>query len=334
MGEITIHDVAKAAGVSTATVSRALNNGSVRESTRKRVRKIADQLGYHPNIAARDLTSGRFGRGNIAVFVTDVSHFYFTDVFTGLFAKAQATGYRLFVTDLELTNDVEQTVTNVISNCEGQILVSPRISDAMIRKLFPVDTTVLANRRFDGYSSVCVDDRSGILQAIRHLASLGHKRIAYVSGSSQSWSNHVRSEAFEEGCEHFGVECVVLGPFEQSYSGGVNAGDALLLEADVTAVLVFNDLVASGLMACLIERGVSIPRDMSVVGIDASLLSLALRPQLTTVDVRHERMGREAVQLLLDLLEAHRDGLKSDVISETVPEILITRDSTAAPCKQ
>lgn len=331
MGEVTIHDVAQAAGVSAATVSRALNNGSVKAVTRRRVCEIAERMGYRPNAAARDLTSGKSGKGNIAVFVTDIGHFYFTDVFTGIFAKAQAAGYRLFVTDLELTNDVEQTVANVTANCEGQILVAPRIADAMIRRLFPAQTTVLANRQFDGYSNVCVDDRSGVMQTIRHLASLGHKRIAYISASSQSWSNRIRLDAFEEGCESFGIECVVLGPFEPSYGGGVNAGDALLLEENVTAAVAFNDLVASGLMARLIERGVSVPGDMSVAGVDASVLSLALRPQLTTVDIRQERMGRQAVQLLLDMLDARRDGVKTEVISETVPELLIARDSTAAP---
>ncbi|OZG63414.1 MULTISPECIES: LacI family DNA-binding transcriptional regulator [Bifidobacterium] len=330
MSDATIQDVAQAAGVSAATVSRALNNGSVKQATRDRVRKAADRLGYKPNAAARDLIAGKSGKGNIAVFVTDVGNFYFTDLFKGLFAQAQSLGYRLFVADLELTNDVERTVGDVVSSCEGQVVVSPRISDTLIRRLFPQRNTVLANRQIEGYTDVCIDDRSGIMQAVRHLASLGHKRIAYISGLSHSWSNRARIDAVSRGCEEFGVECVAIGPFEPTYGGGVNAGDALMLEEGVTAVIAFNDLVASGVVSRLVERGLSIPEDISVMGIDDSVLSRASRPQMTTIDVRQERMGSQAVRLLAELLDAEREGVEFEPVSHMIPEILITRDSTAA----
>lgn len=328
MGKATIRDVAQAAGVSIATVSRALNGGTVKSQTREQVRKAAERLGYQSGAVDDESRDDRTGTGNIAVFLTDLGNFYFTDVLKGLLSVAQASGYRVFVADIDSrATNYESTIASIVSKSEGQILVSPRLDDDMI-SAFPHETTVLANRIVDGYSHVLIDDAAGIQQAVRHMVSLGHRHIAYVSGLDSSWSNVVRRNAFDEACAKFDVESVVLGPFEPSYAGGQNAADAVSLEDGLTGVIAFNDLVACGLLSSLVERGVRVPEDMSIIGIDNSLLSLTSRPRLTSVDVRQERMGAVAMQVLLDQLSSIRDGAGFEPVSSTIAEILITRGST------
>lgn len=333
MSDATIHDVARAAGVSAATVSRALNGGKVKDATRERVRKAASELDYQPNTVARDLISGRSGSGNVGVLLTDVGNFYFTDVLKGLFSVAQAAGYRVFVADIDDVADRDSLVSSVCGASEGQILVAPRMSDEDLGRFAP-ENTVLVSREYEGFSCVMNDDASGMMQAVRHLASLGHRRIAYASGAARSWSNQVRVETFCRACEQYGLQSVVLGPFEPSYAGGRNVADAVTLEQDVTGVIAFNDLMASGLLSGLLERGISVPGDISLVGVDDSMLSQTLRPQLTSVGIRQERVGSLAMQMLLDMLDAKRDGAGYMPQKSVVPEILIARNSTGVSSKR
>ncbi|MBT1180639.1 LacI family DNA-binding transcriptional regulator [Bifidobacterium sp. CP2] len=334
MSEATITDVAKAAGVAASTVSRALNGGNVKAETRERIIQFARQMGYrNGTVAAAPVPSGDGNsRGNIAVLVTDIGNYYFTDIFKGLFSVAQNAKYRLFVTDIDVSTDRGETIQSVIGASEGQLLVSPRLSDAELRRYCDPATTVFTNRQVEGYSCVGIDDASGILQAVRHLASLGHRTIAYVSGAGNSYANRVRCSTCVDAAKSFGMDCIVIGPFEPSYAGGVNAGDALLLEQGITGVVAFNDLVASGVMGRLQERGVDIPGEMSVIGVDDSVLSRVVRPQLTTIDVRQERMGALAMQMLINKIESlalgDDDPEYREPRVELVPEILVTREST------
>lgn len=330
MAGATIFDVAKTVGVSPSTVSRALNGGMVSDATRAKIVRAADQLGYRPNTAARELVTGR--KGAVGVLVTDIGNYYSTDQLRGLFSAAQAKGYRISIADVTLSDDLEATVRDMIATTQGQIVLSPRFSDDKIGAWFSPDSTVLASRQCNGFDNVVMDDAGGVAQAVRHLASLGHRCVAYVSGTEHSWSNGVRADAFERSCEQYGIDGVVLGNFEPSYEGGASAADAVMLETGVTGVVVFNDLMACGLMGALQGRGVKIPEELSVVGIDDSMLARTVTPRLTSVTVRQERLGVMAMQMLIDKLEG--DGTVSrlaggEPASTMVPELLVARDSTA-----
>ncbi|BDR52598.1 LacI family transcriptional regulator [Bombiscardovia nodaiensis] len=329
MGEPTIQDVAKKAGVSAATVSRALNDGLVKASTRSRVQAVAQAMGYQPSAGTRKAQSNQ--SETIGILVTDIGNFYFTDIMKGLFNVAQRAHCRMVIADLD-GPEPEATIEQVIGSTQGQVVVAPRLGSQELQEYFDPASTVLVSRRLEGYASVCADDAAGVTQAVRHLASLGHKRIAYVGGSSQSWTNEQRMEAFATSVEEYGLESVILGPFEPSYGGGVNACDALMLEPGVTGAVAFNDLMAAGLLSTLSERQVKVPEELSIVGIDNSVLSRAVRPSLTTVDVRQERLGQAAMQMVVDMLRgegAHAAGSAEDSANMLIPEILLTRDSTS-----
>lgn len=330
MGETTIHDVARKAGVSAATVSRALNGGLVKVQTRERVKAVARSMGYTSNSSSRK-TSGLRSE-SIGILVTDIVNFYFADLLKGLFSVAQQSNCRMVIDDLN-ASDANGVIDRMVSGTVGQIVIAPRLDDDLLRQRFSPVNTVFVSKRLDGYVTACADDRAGMAQAVRHLASLGHKCVAYVGGSEHSWTNTQRIEAFVDSAEQYGLESMVLGPFEPSYGGGVNACDAVMLEHDLTGIIVFNDLMAAGLLSSLQERGLRVPDDLSLVGIDNSVLSKAVRPNLTTVDVRQERLGAAAMRILMDML--HRPDMKgNEGGSDTnpsglmIPEILLTRDST------
>lgn len=338
MSEPTIHDVARQAGVSAATVSRALNGGLVKTQTRDRIKAVAKSMGYKSGASSRKATLSR--SGSIGILVTDVGNFYFADLLKGLFSVAQGAGCRMVIDDLD-GGDPDTVIKRMIAGTAGQVVIAPRLDDDFLRRRFSPDNTVFVSKQLDGYMSACADDRSGMTQAVRHLASLGHRRVAYVGGSDRSWTNTQRINAFTDSVEEYGLESMVLGPFEPSYGGGVNACDAVMLEQDLTGIVIFNDLMAAGLLSSLKERGRKVPEDCSLIGIDNSVLSRAVRPSLTTVDVRQERLGAAAMRILIDMLRefpASADpgaGKESDRIPErlVIPEILLTRGSTAPPSR-
>lgn len=335
MGEPTIHDVAKQAGVSAATVSRALNGGLVKSQTRERVRAVAQTLGYRSGGSPRRSSAVR--AESIGILVTDIGNFYFADLFKGLFAVAHQHSCQLIVDDLNV-EDADEVVDRVTAATAGQIVIAPRLEADMLRARFDPAKTVLVSRQLEGYVTACADDQEGMVQAMRHMASLGHRKVAYVGGSEGSWTNAKRREAFLGCADQFGLESRILGPFEPSYGGGINACDAVMLEHDLTGIVVFNDLMATGLLGGLLERGVRVPGDLSLIGFDNSVLSRVVRPRLTTVDVRQERLGGSAMRILLDMLhvgQAEDETLQGDQNQGLViPEMLITRDSTAVPSSE
>ena len=187
------------------------------------------------------------------------------------------------------------------------------------------------NRQIEGYGSVALDERSGMNQALGHLASLGHRRTVYVSGPSDSWANRQRRTRFTETAEELGLEGRVVGPFQPNFAGGVIAADAVLIDDSTTAIVAYNDLMACGLVSRLVTRGVTVPGDMSVVGADDSLLAEVSRPQLTSIATMQGRIGRAAAQLVLGLVAPRSPGAADDAPMRqelVIPEGFLVREST------
>jgi len=161
---------------------------------------------------------------------------------------------------------------------------------------------VLVNRRCGDIPAVLIDNLDGVRQAMVHLRALGHRTIAYVGGPSTSWSNKARlSAAREVAAEHTDTELIDLGSFKPYVSGGIAAAD-LVIASGATAVLAYNDLVAFGLLERLRQRGVSVPEDISVVGVDNIPMSALTSPSLTSVGIPLVNCGRAGVDMLLSLV--------------------------------
>ncbi|GAA3454086.1 LacI family DNA-binding transcriptional regulator [Dactylosporangium matsuzakiense] len=298
---VTIKDVARAAGVSASTVSRALASPDlVHADTRERVRRAVAELGYHPNRAARGLITGR--TGNLGLLVPDLANPFFPGVVKGVQARAREFDYAVFLADTDEDPAAEAgLVRNLSKQVDGLILCSPRMSEPEVRALSGDTPIVLLNRRVGRVPSVTVNSVDGLRHAIGHLTALGHRRVAYVPGPKVSWSNRERLRALRTATAEAGVELVETGNVVPRFSGGVAAADQVLATG-VSAVIGYNDLVAIGMLSRLAARGVAVPGRISVMGFDDIVLSEMVSPALTTLAQPKEQTGRAGVDLLLQLL--------------------------------
>lgn len=324
MASPTMADIADELGLSVSTVSRAINGTKVRESTRRAVLDYAARSGYQSS-SQRDTDSMKPTKYVIGALLTNISDYYFNSLLSGVFSYCNAAGYSAWVSDLDGSLDAASVVGELCSQCDGLILIAPSMDDDAIRDLFDPASTILVSRTLEGFSSALVDERSGMFQAVRHLASLGHQRIAYLSCIGHSFTNNRRLESFREASSTFGLDSVVLGPFEPSRTGGINAADAILLEEGITGVIAFNDLMTVGALGRLQERGVSVPSEISMIGVDNSALGQALYPALTSVDVRHDLLGATAAQMLIRLLSGAEPAGSQAML---IPGTLIIRQSS------
>ncbi|MER7505406.1 LacI family DNA-binding transcriptional regulator [Nonomuraea pusilla] len=312
----TIRDVARASGVHVSTVSRTFSAPHlVNPATRSRVLAAADDLGYRPNRAARALTTGR--TFNIGLIVADIANPFFPPLIKAAQAHARGRDYHVFVADTDEDPRVEEELIRTLAKqVDGVLLCSPRLSNRSIERLAEDVPFVVVNRRIKGMPAVLMDVGHGARLALDHLAGLGHRRVALVSGPSGSWtSTEMRAAAAEAP----GLDLVLLGPNQPTEEGGLAVAEDVAASG-VTAVLAYNDLVALGLIEGLSARGVDVPGQVSVIGFDDILPGRLNRPKLTTVAMPAEAAGRMAVDLLL------QSGGEGALV--TLDTALIVREST------
>jgi len=310
---VTIHDVAARAGVAASTVSRALNNpGRVNAATRERVQRIAAELNYVPSSQARALSSGR--TRTVALLVPDITNPFYFDLIRGTQHQLKAAGYSQVLLDTEESaNQESESLERLRKTCDGVILTASRLSDEQIVAASRVHPLVTVNRNVHGVPSVLLDVPSAINQAIDHLLSLGHRRICYVSGPPNSFSNRWRWRAINEAIRSrrrpggMEVEAVRIGPFAPQTTSGAGAADAMI-NTGATAAIAYNDLLAIGMLHRFAARGLSVPDDVSIVGCDDIFGADFCNPPLTTMTAPIEQAGRAATTMLLGLLNPLTPG--------------------------
>lgn len=310
MGTVTVHDVARRAGVSISTVSRALAAPDrVAGGTRERVLAAVTELGYRPNRAASGLRGGR--TSTVGLVVPDIENPYFAAVAKGVGARARAQGYGVFLVDSSGHPELEaEELLTLVGQTDGVLLASPGTDDSLIRSLGASGPCVLMNRRITLSSrgtgpeipSVTADETRGTRQAIDHLYALGHRRIAFVGGPERSWSQARRAAGVRQAIEAVGdIQYTELGPYRPHEDGGYSAAD-VAFASGATAVLAFNDLVATGLLSRWHERGISVPGDVSVVAFDDTYVTRLAAPRLSSVGPDLHAMGAAAIDLLLAIV--------------------------------
>lgn len=331
----TLKDVAKRAGVHPGTASRALNpqtRGLVSEATVRRVQAAAKALAYRPNSIARGLRTNRTMM--VGIVVPDLSNPVFSPMVRGAADVLDRAGYTSVIadTDNDPTKEAEAFDRLRARQIDGLLVASARRDDDAVRGLADSGVpTVLLNRRAERTSlpSVTSDDESGIEEAVRHLRSLGHVRIAHLSGPTALSTGLERARAFRQVMHEQGG---VLDPqlFEEcrtySVEEGARTARALLDRVMPTAVIAGNDQIAIGLIGVLQERGLRCPEDVSVIGYNDMPFVDRFSPPLTTVHVPFGEIGAEAGRILLRWMQ---DGVKgSTTISLGVD--LVIRGSTMA----
>ena len=323
---ITIHDVARRARVSVTTVSRALTEPRlVRKSTLARVLAAAKQLAYRPNPAARSLITGK--TGNIGIVVPDLENPFYTSILRGVQARAHQAGYAVLLADSGEDPAAEANLVHTITNqVDGVIICSPLAADAQLSQQAEATSLVLVNRALPGIAAALMDSALGMREVVAHLAALGHRRCAFLGGA---WSNRERRRGLRAAVRLHGVELIELGPFEPKFEGRIQGTD-LALETGATAIIAFNDMMALGVLSRLTARGISVPREISIVGADDILYAARCAPPLTTLAMPTELAGRTAVDLLL-AKRANEPGPVDAAPHRKLSTDLIVRATTAPP---
>ena len=319
---VTLHDVAREAGVAVSTVSRALADPErVNVRTREHVQAVASEMGYRPNRLAQALPTGRTRM--LAVLVPDITNPHNFGLVRGAEAQARAAGSTLVIADTQGGAELEATHLDQLgSSVDGFVLAASRLPDDELRTLAERSPVVLFNRRVDGLASLVTDSADGSRQIVEHLVALGHRSLAYLAGPSDSWSDAERWRALGEHAKAAGVAIVRCGPFPPTLDGGPAAAD-IGLATGATALVAFNDLLAIGVLRRLGEQGIAVPDRVSVVGYDDIFGSDFCSPPLTTVAGPVDEAGRT----LVDVLMSGREP----VPVLTLPTQLRVRASTGPP---
>ncbi|MFG1943529.1 LacI family DNA-binding transcriptional regulator [Nonomuraea sp. NPDC048826] len=316
---VTIRDVAEASGVHVSTVSRAFSAPHlVNPVTRTRVLAVAEDLGYRPNRAARALTTGR--THNLGLIVADIANPFFPPLIKAAQAQARLRDYHVFVADTDEDPQVEEELIQTLTKqVDGVLLCSPRLTNKTIERLREEVPFVVVNRRVKGMPTVLMDVGRGVRLAVEHLTALGHRRLALVTGPSGSWTSKEMQAAAAAMGE---ADVTFLGPNPPTELGGL-AAVTDVIASGATGVLAYNDLVAIGLIEGLTERGVDVPGQISVIGVDDIVPGRLSRPKLTTIAMPTAAAGRIAVDLLLGSVDS--EATSGVTVLETS---LIVREST------
>jgi len=303
----TIYDVARLAGVSTATVSRALNGtGQIATATRAAIDDAVAQLGYHPNTAARSLVTR--STQTIALLLPDITNPFYAALVSGIQERALEAGHTMLLCTTEGDPEREEQYLSLLRAkqvdgvlVDGLVLPPDRIT-RFVRDGLPI---VCLDRDIDStlVPLVQVDNRLGARLATEHLLSLGHVRIAHVAGVPELGISEERIEGYRDAHRRAGVplhpELLAVGSFTEE--GGYEAARSLLATHEFTAVFAANDLSALGVLSALAGAGRRVPDDVSVVGFDDLRLSRYMTPPLTTVHQPAGEIARHATELLLQL---------------------------------
>lgn len=333
----TIKDVARLAGLSVTTVSRALNgHGDVAESTRARIHEAARALDYHPNVLARGL-QGRL-TNTIGLVIPLVLHrsydAFWLEFIGGVAAECTRRGVDLLVASSDTHDEVGHSVQNLARGrrIDGLLVCDVRRSDPRISYLQRRKLPFVAFGRTAGpldYAFIDVDGTAGVVQAVQHLLALGHRRIAYLGLDPAFGISHHRFAGYQQALGSAGLPydpALVLHNLTET-SVAAELSVLLALPDAPTALFAAADFLALAALKAARLAGLALPDDLSVAVFDDSLLVQHADPPLTAISQPTGRLGEEAAALLLDRVA--NPGLP--LVQRLVVPTLVARASTAAP---
>lgn len=310
---VTIHEVAKRAGVSISTVSNAINGqANVSEETRRRVLRAAQELNYVPNINARLMKTRK--TNNLGLFLPGVQTNYYTNLIRAMFAECSRGGYAQIVHISKDWSSRKLTAAILSSNIDGAVILNEHLEESALPQLRDSGLPLVffdKELARDKLSSVLPDNKAGIAQGVEYLVHTGHKTIGFLMGS-ENYDGRERTAVFHRAMEAMGlpVDPAMLLPgfFEEDAAylavrGYLGQGRRL-----PDAFFCGNDEMAYGCLRALREAGLRVPEEISVLGFDDDERAAACDPPLTTVRVALADMGRQAIRELIRLQEPAAAG--------------------------
>ncbi|WP_316861706.1 LacI family DNA-binding transcriptional regulator [uncultured Cohaesibacter sp.] len=328
----TLADVAKVAGVSRMTASRALNEkAGVSDKTREDIQRIASEMGYVANPLAQKLSNGRT---HIIGVIAQLPTSFTNEMVMGIGTSVRSAGYEMLVYFLSDTDmQPPSSVVNLLQQfADGIIVLLPYEADYLekLRQASLPVVTVESLHDEPTFPAIITDGYQGGRQAMEHLIELGHRRIGFITGDLKLISARSRLKAYKDMIEQYGLDADPALICEGDYMqvGGYDAAKSLLaIKERPTAIFASNDISALGALSAIREAGLSVPEDMSLVGFDDISLSEQMHPALTTIHQPLQQMGRSAVNLLMAMIA----GLEVPFHQITLPTELVVRQSTAKP---
>lgn len=326
---ISIREVAAAARVSVATISRVLNGkGPIHPETRQRVLEVVADLGYVPHSGARSLSTRQ--TRSIGVILPDVYGEFFSELIRGIDQESKRAGYHLLVSGSHSDPaEVDALLRALHGRVDGLIVMASMRNAGAIRIPPGVPAIFLGDPPSPGsHPSLRIDNAGGARAVAEHLLDLGHRRIAVISGPAENSDAEARLLGFREALAARGVELepdlLVQGDFREE-SGRAAAQALAARKSRPSAIFATNDAMAIGCLSALREAGLSVPGDLAIAGFDDVPIARYLAPPLTSVRVAIAEMGERAMARLLAGLE----GRGAEPLEETIPAALVARASTA-----
>ena len=309
---VTIRMIAKACGCSTATVSKALNGApDVSHETAERIRKAAAEMGYMPNAAARALKTSR--SFNFGVLFEDASnsgltHEFFSRILNSFKHRAQELGYDIsFISDRLGGREISYTEHARYRNCDGVLILSVDFTEPSVIELAQSGIpTVVIDYQFENCGTVQSDNVQGMRDLVRHIHSLGHRKIAFIHGEETAVTRN-RIASFYRTCKELGLEVpdvyVIGALYHDPATSGAATRKLLALKNRPTCIIYPDDISYIGGLNEIEKQGLSIPQDICTAGYDGINFSQLLRPKLTTLRQDAELMGVSAAEELARAVE-------------------------------
>ena len=329
----TIHDVAREAAVSVASVSRALNgHGNVRPAMRARVEEVAARLGYVPHAGARGLSLARTGA--IGVVLPDLHGEFFSELLRGMDREAGAQGLGLLLTVLHDGRGLD-TLAGLRGQVDGLVVMAPQLGAAELRAHLPRGVPVAFLNCVPGIeaatgadSALRIDNRAGADAAVAHLVAGGARAIVHIAGPAGNVDADERRAGAGDAARAAGVALrVVAGDFSED--SGARAAERIVDEwPETDAIFAANDMMAIGALVALKRRGVAVPRRMMLAGFDDIPLARLVSPALTTMRVDIAALGARAVRRLATRIVARREGFEEEPAGRAIIPHLVVRDTT------
>lgn len=331
--KVTIYDVAKKAGVSIATVSKAINNtGNMRDSTRKRVTDTMKEMNYFPSVMASALTGKR--TETLGLLVPDISNPFFSEMARMIEDRAHDRGMSVIMCSTDEDAEKEKKYLELLQRkqVDGFIVASSFHDKSLLQGLIKSKVPFVMLTQDDAsldVSKVSVDDYKGGYKATSYLFNNGHRNIAIFA--EYAHSSKLRIYGYREAYEAQGMACIEENILRMtaSIANGKKYVEEMFARSDVsmpTAIFACNDLIAIGIIQGAKEKGIRIPEDLSVIGFDNTILASTTVPGLTTVAQPIEVMGKKIVDVLRDEIEEGK-SLQERVLYN--PELII-RGTTRA----
>lgn len=340
---ITINDVAEEARVSITTVSRVINNNyPVKKETREKIEKAIKKLNYRPNIMARGLITKK--THVIGIVVSCITNFFISSIIEVIENELKNSGYSIF---LGITDGDEKEEQNLVQDLidrqvDGIIILDPtkkRLESEIYKTISKKLPLIIINamEKIEGYNYICFNSGNGIKEAFKYLIELGHRNILFVKGQ-KSISYEAKTEAYESIREQYNIDydkVLIISSNGAGINGDlVNKAENefkkfLQCNERPTAILAANDLIAVGILNCCKKLNIKVPKDLSIIGCDNTLLSNIAVPEISSIDQNIEELSKKSSSYILKLIK----NKNKSKVNITIPSKLIIKESCDKPYK-